>query len=150
MRTESVPVVREQSIPEAGGRRLPVYLRALVDLAESGAGTVSSDELAEAAGVNSAKVRKDLSTSVPTRSVGYDVAYLIHQIRRSASRRTGRSSASALGQALANYGGFAEQGSASWRSSTPTRPGWEASATSGQDTSTTCRASSRSSMWRSG
>ena len=37
---------------------------------------VSSEELAEAAGVNSAKVRKDLSHlgSYGTRGVGYDVA----------------------------------------------------------------------------
>ncbi|MGZ6029872.1 MAG: winged-helix domain-containing protein, partial [Myxococcaceae bacterium] len=76
--------MRERSIPEATVGRLPVYLRALVDLAEQGASTVSSEELAEAAGVNSAKVRKDLSHlgSYGTRGVGYDVAYLIHQIRR--------------------------------------------------------------------
>ena len=84
MQRSAVPVVRERSIPEATVGRLPVYLRALVDLAEAGAGTVSSDELADAAGVNSAKVRKDLSHlgSYGTRGVGYDVAYLIHQIRR--------------------------------------------------------------------
>ena len=41
--------------------RLPLYLRALVEIAESGDATVSSDVLASAAGVNSAKVRKDLS-----------------------------------------------------------------------------------------
>jgi hypothetical protein len=51
---------------------------------ENGAVTVSSENLAEAAGVNSAKVRKDLSYlgSYGTRGVGYDVAYLIHQVRR--------------------------------------------------------------------
>ena len=77
-------VVRDRSIPEATVGRLPVYLRALVDLAEQGTTTVSSEVLAEAAGVNSAKVRKDLSHlgSYGTRGVGYDVAYLIHQIRR--------------------------------------------------------------------
>ena len=77
-------VTRERSIPEATVGRLPVYLRALVEMAGSGTTTVSSEELAEAAGVNSAKVRKDLSHlgSYGTRGVGYDVAYLIHQIRR--------------------------------------------------------------------
>ena len=71
-------------IPEATVGRLPIYLRALIEMAEEGIGTVSSDVLAEAAGVNSAKVRKDLSHlgSYGTRGVGYDVAYLIHQIRR--------------------------------------------------------------------
>jgi redox-sensing transcriptional repressor len=109
-------VVRERSIPEATVGRLPVYLRALVDLAESGAGTVSSDELAEAAGVNSAKVRKDLSHlgSYGTRGVGYDVAYLIHQIRRELGLTQDWAivivGIGNLGQALANYGGFAERG----------------------------------------
>ena len=76
--------VRTRSIPEATVGRLPVYLRALVEMAEDGRVTVSSEALADAAGVNSAKVRKDLSHlgSYGTRGVGYDVAYLIHQVRR--------------------------------------------------------------------
>ena len=41
--------------------RLPEYLRALHHLAEQGYDTVSSEALAGAAGVNSAKLRKDLS-----------------------------------------------------------------------------------------
>src|SRR6201986_335765 len=48
-------------IPEATVARLPIYLRALYTLAERGVTTVASDELARAAGVNSAKLRKDLS-----------------------------------------------------------------------------------------
>ncbi|MGZ8630453.1 MAG: redox-sensing transcriptional repressor Rex [Actinomycetota bacterium] len=113
---EPVPVVRDRSVPEATVGRLPVYLRALVDLAEAGTGTVSSDELADAAGVNSAKVRKDLSHlgSYGTRGVGYDVAYLIHQIRRELGLTQHWAIAIVgignLGQALANYGGFAERG----------------------------------------
>lgn len=109
-------MVRDRSVPEATVGRLPVYLRALVDLAEAGTGTVSSDELADAAGVNSAKVRKDLSHlgSYGTRGVGYDVAYLIHQIRRELGLTQHWAIAIVgignLGQALANYGGFAERG----------------------------------------
>ena len=109
-------MVRERSIPEATVGRLPVYLRALVDLAEQGATTVSSEELAEAAGVNSAKVRKDLSHlgSYGTRGVGYDVAYLIHQIRRELGLTQHWPIVIAgignLGQALANYKGFGERG----------------------------------------
>ena len=96
--------------------RLPVYLRALVDLAETGATTVSSEALADAAGVNSAKVRKDLSHlgSYGTRGVGYDVAYLIHQVRRELGLTQHWAIAIAgvgnLGHALANYKGFAERG----------------------------------------
>jgi redox-sensing transcriptional repressor len=107
---------KERSIPEATVGRLPIYLRALVDIAEAGATTVSSDALAEAAGVNSAKVRKDLSHlgSYGTRGVGYDVAYLIHQVRRELGLTQHWAIAIVgignLGHALANYKGFAERG----------------------------------------
>jgi len=108
--------VPSRRIPEASVARLPVDLRVLVDMAERGLHTVSSEALAETAGVNSAKIRKDLSYlgSYGTRGVGYDVEYLIHQI----SRELGLTQDWAvcivgignLGQALANYGGFAERG----------------------------------------
>ena len=109
-------MVNGRPIPEATIGRLPVYLRALVDFAESGAGTVSSESLAGAAGVNSAKVRKDLSHlgSYGTRGVGYDVAYLIHQIRRELGLTQDWPIVIAgignLGHALANYRGFPERG----------------------------------------
>ena len=103
-------------IPEATIARLPVYLRALYALAENGTATVSSEELAVAAGVNSAKLRKDLSHlgSYGTRGVGYDVDYLVYQV----SRELGLTQdwpvviigAGNLGRALANYGGFASRG----------------------------------------
>ena len=112
----SRPRTRRRGIPEATVARLPVYLRALHTLAEGGHTTVSSDALAVAAGVNSAKVRKDLSHlgSYGTRGVGYDVDYLIYQI----SRELGLTQRWAvaivgvgnLGHALANYGGFASRG----------------------------------------
>jgi len=108
--------VRERPIPEATVGRLPVYLRALVEMAEQGSGTVSSEELAEAAGVNSAKVRKDLSHlgTYGTRGVGYDVAYLIHQIRRELGLTQHWPvvivGVGNLGHALANYHGFGERG----------------------------------------
>ena len=103
-------------IPEATIARLPVYLRALYALADRGIATVSSEELAAAAGVNSAKLRKDLSHlgSYGTRGVGYDVDYLVYQV----SRELGLTQdwpvvivgAGNLGRALANYGGFASRG----------------------------------------
>ncbi len=116
MRTRRIAAPGERSIPEATVGRLPVYLRALVDLAESGAVTVSSEALAEAAGVNSAKVRKDLSHlgSYGTRGVGYDVAYLLHQVRRELGLTQDWGVAIAgignLGHALANYRGFEARG----------------------------------------
>src|SRR5579872_2046868 len=103
-------------IPEATVARLPVYLRALYGLAERGIGTVASEELAAAAGVNSAKLRKDLSHlgSYGIRGVGYDVDYLVYQV----SRTLGLTQdwpvvivgAGNLGRALANYGGFVSRG----------------------------------------
>jgi redox-sensing transcriptional repressor len=108
--------VRTRPIPEATVGRLPVYLRALVEMAEQGQSTISSEGLAEAAGVNSAKVRKDLSYlgSYGTRGVGYDVAYLIHQVRRELGLTQDWAVLIAgvgnLGHALANYKGFAERG----------------------------------------
>src|SRR5438093_13416650 len=109
-------MMRVRSIPETTVGRLPIYLRALVDIAEGGATTVSSETLAEAAGVNSAKVRKDLSHlgSYGTRGVGYDVAYLIHQVRRELGLTQHWPivivGVGNLGHALANYKGFEERG----------------------------------------
>jgi redox-sensing transcriptional repressor len=108
--------MRDRAIPEATVGRLPVYLRALVDMAERGVATISSGDLAEAAGVNSAKVRKDLSYlgSYGTRGVGYDVAYLIHQVRRELGLTQHWpvliAGAGNLGHALSNYRGFTERG----------------------------------------
>jgi redox-sensing transcriptional repressor len=108
--------VTDRPIPEATVGRLPLYLRALLEMAETEAATVSSEALAEATGLNSAKVRKDLSHlgSYGTRGVGYDVGYLIHQIRRELGLTqhwpiviVGIGN---LGHALANYRGFAERG----------------------------------------
>ena len=51
----------ERDIPDATVSRLPIYRRSLVELVSKGQVTVSSARLAELAGVNAAKVRKDLS-----------------------------------------------------------------------------------------
>jgi redox-sensing transcriptional repressor len=108
--------VRGRGVPEATIARLPLYHRALVALDDRGATTVSSEELATAAGVNSAKLRKDLSYlgSYGTRGVGYDVSYLVYQI----ARELGLSQdwpvvivgVGNLGHALANYRGLGARG----------------------------------------
>jgi redox-sensing transcriptional repressor len=78
--------------------------------------TVSSDELAESAGVNSAKLRKDLSYlgSYGTRGVGYEVDYLRYQIAREIGLTQDWPvvivGIGNLGHALANYAGFASRG----------------------------------------
>lgn len=105
-----------RGIPEATVARLPVYLRALHALSARSVATVSSENLASAAGVNSAKLRKDLSHlgSYGTRGVGYDVEYLVYQISRELGLTQDWSVAiigvGNLGRALANYGGFASRG----------------------------------------
>ena len=103
-------------IPEATVARLPVYLRSLLEVAEAKTTTISSERLAELAGVNAAKVRKDLSYlgSYGTRGVGYDVEFLLYQI----SRELGLNQdwpvvivgVGHLGHALANYRGFSARG----------------------------------------
>ena len=105
-----------RGIPEATVARLPVYHRVLTSLGESGVSTVSSEELAAASGVTSAKLRKDLSHlgSYGTRGVGYDTEYLVYQIARELGLtqdwRVVIVGVGNLGHALANYGGFASRG----------------------------------------
>ena len=102
-------------LPEATIARLPEYLRALHNL-DDGADTISSEALATAAGVNSAKLRKDLSHlgSYGTRGVGYDVALLIEQIEYVLGLDERRAvclvGVGNLGHALAGYDGFASRG----------------------------------------
>ena len=103
-------------IPEATVARLPVYLRILSERFDSGVSNMSSEELAEFAGLNAAKVRKDLSYlgSYGTRGVGYDVEFLVYQIRRELGLTHDWHvvivGAGNLGQALAGYGGFGDRG----------------------------------------
>ena len=93
-----------------------MYLRALTALAERHVATASSEDLAAAAGVNSAKLRKDLSYlgTYGTRGVGYDVEYLRYQIAREIGLTQDWSvviiGIGNLGHALANYSGFASRG----------------------------------------
>lgn len=103
-------------VPAATVARLPVYLRALRRLGEGRVDMVSSTALAEAAGVSSSQLRKDLSClgSYGTRGVGYDVARLQRQIGEAIGAAhewpvviVGVGN---LGRALAGYSGFASRG----------------------------------------
>ena len=77
--------------------------------------SVSSEDLAGLAGVNSAKVRKDLSYlgSYGTRGVGYDAAHLRYQIRIVLGLDRGAGvvivGIGNLGRALANFRGFGDR-----------------------------------------
>jgi len=113
-----IPAARDRirAVPEAAVSRLAVYLRVLSTLLEQGVTTISSEELAGAAGVNPAKLRKDLSYvgSYGTRGVGYDTALLVGHIGRLLGLTRQHSVAVVgignLGHALANYGGFPGRG----------------------------------------
>ena len=103
-------------VPDATVARLATYLRVLGSLGDRNITTVSSEELAVAAGVNSAKLRKDLSYlgSYGIRGVGYHVGTLTEEIARTLGITVHRSVAligvGNLGQALAGYAGFASRG----------------------------------------
>ncbi len=106
----------DRDIPDATVARLPIYRHSLVELATSGAETVSSAALAELAGVNAAKVRKDLSYlgTYGVRGVGYDVKFLLRQVGEvlglDSEAPVVMVGMGNLGQALARYGGFTTRG----------------------------------------
>lgn len=103
-------------IPEATVVRLPVYQRILAELVRGGTTTVASEELAGRAGVNAAKVRKDLSLfgSFGTRGTGYDTAFLLAQLDRALGADRDWPvvivGIGNLGRALARSEGFASHG----------------------------------------
>jgi redox-sensing transcriptional repressor len=107
---------RPRTIPEATVARLAVYLRVLSALADAGRSTVSSGELATAAGVNPAGLRKDLSHLGPcgVRGVGYEVATLRDRISGVLGVERSRACVLVgignLGSALADYAGFGSRG----------------------------------------
>lgn len=96
--------------------RLPDYLRALTDFMKQNIDTVSSGDLAAAAGVNAAQLRRDLSYlgSHGVRGVGYDAAHLAGEIGQRLGVGRNRPvvivGAGRLGQALTGYPGLAESG----------------------------------------
>lgn len=105
-----------RNIPQATVARLATYLRVLAALSDDGVAIVSSEELAVAAGVNSAKLRKDLSFLGPNgvRGVGYDVTRLRARIEDvlglSEGHRVVLIGAGNLGRALIGYRGFRRRG----------------------------------------
>ncbi len=96
--------------------RLPIYLRALTFMAEEGREITSSQELSEILGISSAQIRKDLSHfgEFGKQGTGYEIAYLRDQLKRILHvERTWPVALVGygdLGNALANYGGFAPKG----------------------------------------
>lgn len=77
-------MTKQVKISEAVVRRLPVYLRFLNELSQSGIQTVSSQDLGEKLNLNPAQIRKDLAYfgDFGRKGVGYNVNYLIEKIRQ--------------------------------------------------------------------
>ena len=108
--------VERREIPDATVNRLPVYLRVLNERAAVGQERISSEALAEQAGVSSAKLRKDLSAlgSYGVRGVGYDIVTLADHVAGALGLEREWSVAIVgmgnLGRALATYGGIGLKG----------------------------------------
>ena len=111
LRTTPTLRAMRTDIPETTVARLPRYLRCLTDLHPT-SGPCSSEDLAHAAGVNAAQVRKDLSYlgAQGTRGVGYDHEILSKRIREVLGLTSTHPviviGAGNMGTALTNYRGF--------------------------------------------
>jgi len=103
-------------VPDIVVGRLPLYLRALGEMAAEGKEITSSQDLGERLGISSAQIRKDLSQfgEFGKQGTGYSVDYLaaklkeiLHSDRIWPVILVG---AGDLGRAVANYGGFLNRG----------------------------------------
>ena len=72
-----------EKIPDIIIGRLPVYLRALQRMADSGLKTTSSQELGEHVGISAAQIRKDISQfgEFGKQGTGYSISYLMEKLR---------------------------------------------------------------------
>jgi len=103
-------------IPEKTITRLSIYLRCLEELEVNGTTSVSSKQLAERFGLNSAQVRKDLAYfgQFGVRGLGYYIAELKHNLERILGLKQDWEVALVgvgnLGSALIAYKGFQARG----------------------------------------
>ncbi len=108
--------MRTHKIPEKTVSRLSIYLRCLEELEDEGRRTISSRQLAERFGLNSAQLRKDLAYfgQFGVRGLGYDVRDLRDALEQILGLRQGWEVALVgignLGSALIAYKGFREKG----------------------------------------
>ncbi len=105
-----------EKIPDIIISRLPVYLRALQRMADSGMKTTSSQELGEHVGISAAQIRKDISQfgEFGKQGTGYSIQFLLDKLRE--ILKVNRIwdvvlvGAGDMGHALANYQGFVNRG----------------------------------------
>ncbi|HEY6040653.1 MAG TPA: redox-sensing transcriptional repressor Rex [Anaerolineae bacterium] len=104
------------SVPAIVVGRLPLYLRALTQLANQGQRITSSQDLSDLLGFSSAQIRKDLSYfgEFGKQGTGYEIGYLHDQLQK--ILKVDRVwemvliGAGDLGHALAHYEGFTPRG----------------------------------------
>ena len=108
--------MKTEKVSELTTNRLSVYLRCLNELAARGTETISSQSLAEQFNLNSAQIRKDLAYfgEFGVRGVGYFVEDLRRHLMKilglTQKRKVVIVGLGNLGQALANYQGFNQDG----------------------------------------
>jgi redox-sensing transcriptional repressor len=112
------PEVRmpSQKVPDIVVGRLPLYLRALNQMAGEGKEITSSQELGTHLGISSAQIRKDLSQfgEFGKQGTGYHISFLIEQLQK--ILKLDRLwdvvlvGAGDLGTAIAHYAGFIDRG----------------------------------------
>jgi redox-sensing transcriptional repressor len=108
--------MKPMKIPEKTVTRLSIYLRCLEELETGGVASVSSRQLAERFGLNSAQVRKDLAYfgQFGVRGLGYYIAELKHNLERILGLKQDWEVALVgvgnLGSALIAYKGFQARG----------------------------------------
>jgi redox-sensing transcriptional repressor len=108
--------MKAEKIPDIIIGRLPVYMRALQRMADSGLKTTSSQELGEHVGISAAQIRKDISQfgDFGKQGTGYSISYLLDKLRE--ILKVDRIwdvtlvGAGDIGHALANYQGFKDRG----------------------------------------
>ena len=106
----------EVPVPEIVVGRLPLYLRALVQMGLEGRQVTSSQELGERLGISSAQIRKDLSQfgEFGKQGTGYNIAFLVGQLKRILKVESVWDVALVgvgdLGRAVAHYAGFIDRG----------------------------------------
>ena len=106
----------QKMIPDIVVGRLPLYLRALQRLQQTGILVTSSQDLANHLGISAAQIRKDLSQfgEFGKQGTGYDVEYLIGQLCQ--ILKVDRVwdmvvvGAGDIGNAIARYQGFTNRG----------------------------------------
>jgi redox-sensing transcriptional repressor len=108
--------MKAEKIPDIIIGRLPVYLRALQRMADSGLKTTSSQELGEHVGISAAQIRKDISQfgDFGKQGTGYSIPFLLDKLREILKVDriwdVALVGAGDIGHALANYQGFKNRG----------------------------------------